>query len=406
MKKLTFLSFLSLIWLCSCSDQFGVEDSRTDGNGGAIAEDGIDFADLSSSSGPLGGGAGGTGTGGAVPTGGLITAGEWNDLENWDYWISLLETSEYNEMEEVWTIDPSRRVAVQLIGINNVPMRDAQLKLMNGSEVLWEAQTDKEGTAELFIDPYDLSSSHNLSELNLTINEDIVMDDLLSFDQGVNRYNLNYLGNINSRGAEISFIVDATGSMGDELEFLKDELYDVIKRVQEEHTDKLIMTSSVFYRDATDEYVTRVSDWTSDVGKTVDFIKEQSAGGGGDFPEAVHSALDESINGLVWSEDVTSKISFILLDAPPHKQDQVLDNLRETIKNAAAKGIKIIPIVASGIDKETEFLMRFMSVLTNGTYVFITNDSGIGNNHIEPTVGEYDVEFLNDLMVRLLSEYI
>ncbi len=402
MKKLIFLSLLSIVWLCSCSDHFGVDD-RDLNDPGAISEDAFD---LSSGIMPGGESSGGSTAGGGDPTGGLITAGEWNDLENWDFWISLLETSEHNEMEEVWTIDPARRVAVELVGINNVPMRDAQIKLMSGSEIVWEAQTDKKGSAELFIEPYKLNSSFNLSELNLTINDDIIMNNLLSFDQGINKYTLNFLGNVNSRGAEISFIVDATGSMGDELEFLKDELYDVVRRVQEEHTDKLIMTSSVFYRDQTDEYVTRVSDWTSDVGQTVEFIKEQSAGGGGDFPEAVHSALDAAINGLPWSADVTSKISFLLLDAPPHKEDQVLDNLRATIKNAAAKGIKIIPIVASGIDKETEFLMRFMSVLTNGTYVFITDDSGIGNSHLEPTVGEFDVEFLNDLMVRLLSEYI
>jgi len=46
-----------------------------------------------------------------------------------------------------------------------------------------------------------------------------------------------------------------------------------------------------------------------------------------------------------------------------------------------------------------------MAIATNGTYVFVTDDSGIGNDHIEPTVGEYQVEFLNDLMVRLVTKY-
>ncbi len=49
--------------------------------------------------------------------------------------------------------------------------------------------------------------------------------------------------------------------------------------------------------------------------------------------------------------------------------------------------------------------MRFMAISTNGTYVFITNDSGIGNEHLEPTVGEYQVEYLNDLLVRLINKY-
>lgn len=72
---------------------------------------------------------------------------------------------------------------------------------------------------------------------------------------------------------------------------------------------------------------------------------------------------------------------------------------------AAEKGIKIISVTASGIDKETEFLMRFISISTNGTYVFITDHSGIGESHLEPTVGQYQVEYLNDLMVRLINKY-
>ncbi|GAL65661.1 expressed protein [Jejuia pallidilutea] len=49
--------------------------------------------------------------------------------------------------------------------------------------------------------------------------------------------------------------------------------------------------------------------------------------------------------------------------------------------------------------------MRNFAIATNGTYVFITNDSGIGNDHLEPTVGAYEVEFLNSLLVRLIDKY-
>jgi len=50
---------------------------------------------------------------------------------------------------------------------------------------------------------------------------------------------------------------------------------------------------------------------------------------------------------------------FLLLDAPPHSEEQILDEVRNAIKEAASLGIKIIPVTASGINKETEFLMRF-----------------------------------------------
>lgn len=36
-----------------------------------------------------------------------------------------------------------------------------------------------------------------------------------------------------------------------------------------------------------------------------------------------------------------------------------------------------MPIIASGIIKETELLMRYLSIASNGTYVFITDYSGL-----------------------------
>ena len=51
-------------------------------------------------------------------------------------------------------------------------------------------------------------------------------------------------------------------------------------------------------------------------------------------------------------------------------------------------------------------LLRSMALKTGGTYTFLTNDSGIGYDHIEPTIGSYDVEKLNDMMVRIVGEYL
>ncbi|MBQ4165009.1 MAG: hypothetical protein IJD85_01645, partial [Oscillospiraceae bacterium] len=69
-------------------------------------------------------------------------------------------------------------------------------------------------------------------------------------------------------------------------------------------------------------------------------------------------------------------------------------------------GIRIIPVASSGIDKTTEYLLRTMAFRTGGTYTFLTDDSGIGGGHIEPTIGDYEVEKLNDLMVRVIGEYL
>ena len=147
------------------------------------------------------------------------------------------------------------------------------------------------------------------------------------------------------------------------------------------------------------------SGFTGEARSTNDYIGAQRADAGGDYPEAVHTALNTTLTELQWSEQARTRIAFLLLDAPPHYTTAVISDIHASLQLDAAKGIKIIPITASGIDKETEFLMRLMAMTTNGTYVFITNDSGVGNDHLQASVGEYQVELLNKLMVRLINKY-
>jgi len=161
----------------------------------------------------------------------------------------------------------------------------------------------------------------------------------------------------------------------------------------------------VFYRDEGDEYVTKFSQFTKDVNETSKYIGKQDAEGGGDWEEAVHKALETGIQSLQWDTHVKSRVAFMLLDAPPHHEDAIIASCQKSIAKYAEMGIKIIPVSASGIDKGTEYLLRSFAMATNGTYVFITNHSGVGGEHIEATVGEYQVEKLRDLIARLIIAY-
>ncbi len=49
--------------------------------------------------------------------------------------------------------------------------------------------------------------------------------------------------------------------------------------------------------------------------------------------------------------------------------------------------------------------MRSIALATNGTYVFLTDHSKIGNTHAKPVTDEYDVELLNNLIKRLIFQY-
>ena len=79
--------------------------------------------------------------------------------------------------------------------------------------------------------------------------------------------------------------------------------------------------------------------------------------------------------------------------------------LEDQVRTAAENGIKLIPITASGIDRETEYLMKQLAMMTNGSYVFLTDDSGIGESHLTHAIPDYDVEKLNELLIRLISGY-
>lgn len=335
---------------------------------------------------------------------GQITAGEWNDLNNWDFWESLNGNSEFSQMSSYWKYNFENRIAVN-VKSNSENVIDIPVTLLNSqNEIIWASRTNNKGNAELWplLENKDQS---NIQNLKIKIGDQI-FENIETYKKGtINKLVLqNTYRQKSEQNIDIAFMVDATGSMGDEIDYLKEELTDVISQVKNKNQNLKINMGAVFYRDKGDQYVTKVSPFSANSSNTVSFIKEQSADGGGDFPEAVETALDESINNLQWSENATSRILFLVLDAPPHYDDQIITQIHNLIQTASKKGIRIIPITASGIDKETEFLMRYMAIATNGTYVFITNDSGIGNDHIIASVGNYQVEYLNQLMARLINE--
>lgn len=380
MKKLYFLSFIAALLLSACARP---DDGMLD-----------DYSMHSKES--------KDGQGGIQPQGGLVTAGEWNDLDNWAFYQKTLMKEPFKGFPDDWQMYTNHRIAVALTA-KNKPAANATVTLFRNDTPIWTAKTDNLGRAELWVGAFQKEKELNTALLRLKVNEQWVSTATISETQ-VNRITLDETLPSPTNLVQIAFMVDATGSMGDELEFLKMDLKKVINEVQKTNTQLKISTATVFYRDEGDEYVVKHSPFTEDINQTTEFISQQRADGGGDFPEAVDKALVQ-LNQLQWQPEARTRIAFLVLDAPPHNKPAVISSIQYSVKTAAASGIKLIPIVASGIDKTTEFLMRFIAMYTNGTYVFITDHSGIGNKHLEPSVGEYQVEKLSDLMVRLIKKY-
>ncbi len=345
----------------------------------------------------------------AKPRAGLLTAGEWNDLHNWNrHWLDLLNDGEIEVHQKTYGFTPRYRYTVMLTNEQDFPLADAVVTLKgSGGETIWEARTDNTGKAELWKGLTPDPSPKGEGSLKVVAVIDGKIHKLGSPKEaaaGINRHRIAAECNA-PRNVDIVWAVDATGSMGDEIEYLKTELLDVIGRAKALNGDLSFRMGTTFYRDEGDEYITKSSGLSYDISKTVDFIRQQRAGGGGDMPEAVHSALEEAIFNQKWSDRAIARICFLVLDASPHQTPEVNASLHRCIREAARRGIRVVPVAASGIQKDTEFLMKFFGLATNGTYVFLTDHSGIGGKHLEPTTDEYKVETLNDLLVRLIGEY-
>ncbi|MES1219579.1 MAG: vWA domain-containing protein [Bacteroidota bacterium] len=397
MRSLISLLIIILfsLFVVSCSKDALTEVSTVPGG---------TYTDALSSSSGAGGSTGGSGSS-SNPGGqaGVITAGEWNDLANWDFWTKVLQRDTIKTFPAAWGFYTDNRVSVLLKDASGKLLHDAVINLTTDGTTI-KARTDNFGKAELFPGLHDAGIS--LKTFSLTAEYNNQSFSLGSFNASqTDIVKTIPINKINNNTLDVAFVVDATGSMGDEIIYLKNELFDVVNRAGAQLAGKQIRMGSVFYRDIGDDYVTRPFPFTSDPASLVSFIKDQEANGGGDFPEAADQGLETAIENLQWSDHAINRILFLILDAPPHDGQEQLERIKKVVAEAQQKGIRIIPISASGIDRSTEFILRFLSVSTNSTYVFITNDSGIGNPHLIATVGNYTVEYLNNLMVRLITKY-
>ena len=315
---------------------------------------------------------------------GKLTAGEVNDFAKWNLWPSILDNSHKRYISD-WGLVPRQRYTVQVVNKNGYPLVNYPVNLTDKKgNTVYQTVTDNTGKAELWNglvgEPADVDQPAW---------QTIVVDEPCDYTEDV----------------DVVFVFDATGSMGDELRYLQAEMKDVIARAKDATGGLNIRTGAVVYRDHGDEYIARISRLTNDIKTTQAFIDKQEANGGGDYPEAVPEALMAALNSSGWNADARARIAFLILDAPCHQDSATIALLHDQILNAAAQGIRVVPVVCSGLGESGELLVRSIALATNGTSFFLTDDSGIGNPHLKPTTDSLKVEHLNDMLVRTIVEF-
>jgi hypothetical protein len=211
---------------------------------------------------------------------------------------------------------------------------------------------------------------------------------------------------------DVLFLIDATGSMSDEIERLKANISSVSEQIGTLSGEPDVRFAMTVYRDRGDAYVTRTFDFTSDLGQFSGALDEVVADGGGDTPESLGAALDEAVNAPSWRDDDAVKLVFLVADAPPHLSGDAgfedEPDYARSVLDAARRGIKIMPVASSGIDAQGEYVFRQLAQITMGRLVFLTygadGSSPGSSTPLNVAPDDYDVLSLDALIVQLVGD--
>jgi Mg-chelatase subunit ChlD len=380
--------------------------------GGALAKPDGDY--LESRKGEGSGDAGGVRSGGAgggstyrpAPISApAMKAGRHDDNRQYNRFLQFLAE---NDSAVVYPVNISERLVVRTVDKDGKSLPNCTVEVKSGGEkLLTSAVTYADGRTQFF--PADVSQPAD-------------RDFAIRATCGSETKN-GQLGRAGKRETEVRFgmsrtvakplpvdiaiLLDTTGSMQSQIDRLKNTLKAIHFQLTQTSTSADIRFALVAYRDRGDDYVTKVSDFTGDVGRFQTTIDKLEADGGGDTPEDLQQALADGMHKLSWRKEGI-RVGFIISDAPPHTTEYGQDySYREAMREALRRGIKWVSVGAGGLDRLGEVIFRQIAQFTMGEYVFITEggggDSEGGVAEASHHVGSnYTTENLDQAIVRIV----
>jgi hypothetical protein len=333
------------------------------------------------------------------PQSGLLTAGDHDDLLNPELYASYAGNYlQRSNLPGLPRLDTRRvlTVAVQDSSGRPVPFARVTLTCADGNTL--SLATVADGTVVFHPGLDRLGSSVRLSVPGAPARRIEIADSAGSQRQSVTVAS----GAAPVRKFDLMLAIDTTGSMGDEINYLKSELRSILADIRRTHPGLDIRLGLVAYKDEGDVYVTRTHPFVSSLDAMQSSLQALYAEGGGDYPEAMDLALARAVS-QDWRPDAVKSL-LLVADAPPH--DENVGKAWRAAEAARAKRIQIVPVAASGVGDVAEYVMRAMAAATQSRYIFLTDDSGIGNPHATPAVDCFLVTRLDRLVRRVLDSQI
>ncbi|MBX3314585.1 MAG: VWA domain-containing protein [Actinobacteria bacterium] len=334
------------------------------------------------------------------PVEGGLRAGSVDDNAEFDDYLGYLDRLRDLGIE-LRDVDPTGRIVATVVGSNDRPVAGVAISVRQGGEELATVRTTADGTARVLPKLYG-GSADDAVEL---VAEDVAVSAAPGTDVTID---VDRPGGVDGPAAvDVLFLLDATGSMGDEIDRLKASIDSVSARIDALESQPDVRFAMTLYRDEGDAFVTASYDFTSDVAAFRKALADVVADGGGDYPEAMEEGLAEALAEPAWRDPAsTVQLAFLVADAPPQIGRNVPTTYADSIRDATARGIKVFPVASSESDDQAEGAFRQVAQATGARFVFLSYGAGGaatgGNTDI--TSADYEELSLDDLVVRLVTE--
>jgi Mg-chelatase subunit ChlD len=177
-----------------------------------------------------------------------------------------------------------------------------------------------------------------------------------------------------SDAIDVVFAVDTTGSMGGLLDGAKRTVWSIATHIRKTDPNANLRIGLVAYRDVGDDYVTRPFSLTGDLDSVFTELSTYQASGGGDTPENVDAALDDTLHKMKWRSGA-KKLVFLVGDAPPASRGDV--PTYDSLAREASKAGITINTIRCGSDHNTAMAFQQIASISNGEFSSIVQDGGV-----------------------------
>jgi Mg-chelatase subunit ChlD len=339
-----------------------------------------------------------------------LKAGYADDNKQFNYFIHFLD--QYGPRAKHYPINISERILVKVVDGAGKPVLNAEIKVSapGGSELLAEGKTYSDGTFFFFpslygadIFRYQAVVTHMQQRQDLTLDRQGPREIEVKLSQPRTVPEPLPL--------DVLFVLDTTGSMGKEIERLKRTIEIINLNLSSLSSKPQVRFGIVLYKDKGDEYVTRTVALTGDLDAFQMELNKVQAGGGGDGPEDLQSALADAVRKISWNPDGV-RLVFVITDAPPHLDYGQKYTYVHAAGDAKKQGIKIFSVGTGGLDLAGEYVLRQIAQYTSGRYIFLTygekgeSEGGQPGSVSHHTGDNFQTDKLETIIIQFAKEEI